>query len=109
MSIVKSVGYLTLFHDLLLLFQPRDPRGAAGQEPGGSDPPRHNRGEQVQAPHCTENLKQIFPETKLRGLVPNFYIDVSVSNLYISTIGPPILLQQNTVGGPIIYKSLTNT
>jgi hypothetical protein len=44
--------------------------------------------------HCTENLKQIFPEMKLRGLVPNFDIHVSVSDLYISTIDPPILLQQ---------------
>jgi hypothetical protein len=31
---------------------------------------------------------------KLRGLVPNFHIQVSVSDLYIPTIGPPILLQQ---------------
>ncbi len=31
---------------------------------------------------------------KLRGLVPN-QIHVSVSDLYIPTIGPPILLQQN--------------
>jgi hypothetical protein len=35
------------------------------------------------------------PEMKLRGLVPNFHIHVSVSDLYIPTIGPPILLQQN--------------
>ncbi len=28
---------------------------------------------------------------KLRGLVPNFYIPVSVSDLYIHRIGPPIL------------------
>jgi hypothetical protein len=28
--------------------------------------------------HCAENSKQIFPEMKLRGLVPNFYIHVSV-------------------------------
>jgi hypothetical protein len=27
--------------------------------------------------YCTENLKQIFPEMKLRGLIPNFYIHVS--------------------------------
>jgi hypothetical protein len=42
---------------------------------------------------------------KLRGLVPNFHIHVSVSDLYIPTIGPPILQQ------PIveIYKSLTDT
>jgi hypothetical protein len=32
---------------------------------------------------------------KLRSLCPNFYIHVSVSDLYISTIGPPIFLQQN--------------
>jgi hypothetical protein len=34
-------------------------------------------------PHCTENSKQIFPETKLRGLVPYSYIHISVSDLYI--------------------------
>jgi hypothetical protein len=38
---------------------------------------------------CTANaLSQIFPEMKLRGLIPNFHIDVSVRDLYISTIGP---------------------
>ncbi len=38
---------------------------------------------------------------KLRGLVPNFHIRVSVSDLYIPTIGLTILLQQNrqTDGG----------
>jgi hypothetical protein len=36
--------------------------------------------------HCTENSKQIFPEIKLRGLVSNFYIHVSVSDT--PTIGP---------------------
>jgi hypothetical protein len=35
--------------------------------------------------HCTEKLKQIFPAMKLLGLVPNFYIFVSGSNLYIPT------------------------
>jgi hypothetical protein len=39
--------------------------------------------------HCTENSKQIFPEMELRGLVPNFCIHVSVSDLYIPRIGPP--------------------
>ncbi len=59
--------------------------------------------------HCTENLKQIFPEMKLRGLVPNFYIHVSVSDLYILTIGPQTYY--NKIGGSIvgIYKSLTYT
>ncbi len=34
--------------------------------------------------HCTKNSKHIFPEMKLRSLVPNFYIHVSVSDLYIN-------------------------
>ncbi len=33
--------------------------------------------------HFTENSKRIFPEMKLRGLSPNCYIHVSVSDLYI--------------------------
>jgi hypothetical protein len=41
------------------------------------------------------NLKQIFPEKELRGLSPNIGIHVSVSDLYILTIGLPILLQEN--------------
>jgi hypothetical protein len=36
--------------------------------------------------HCTKNLKRIFPEMKLCGLIPNFYIYVSGRDLYISTI-----------------------
>jgi hypothetical protein len=61
--------------------------------------------------HCTENLNQIVPEIKLRGLVPNSYIHVNVRNFYIPRICLPILLQQNTESGPIleIYKSLTDT
>ncbi len=42
--------------------------------------------------HCTENWKRIFPEMKLRDLVPNSYIHVSFGDLYIPTIGPPIWL-----------------
>ncbi len=34
-----------------------------------------------------ENVKQIFPEKEYRGLSPNFHIHVSVSELYISTMG----------------------
>ncbi len=46
----------------------------------------------------------------LRGLVPNSYIHISVSDFYIPKIGLPILLQEN-IGGPIvgIYKSLKDT
>jgi hypothetical protein len=45
---------------------------------------------------------------KLRGVVPNFCIHVSVSDLYIPTIGPAILLC--CICEPIvgIYKSLTD-
>ncbi len=38
--------------------------------------------------HSTENLKQLFPEIKQRGFDPNFYIHVSVNDLYIPMIGP---------------------
>jgi hypothetical protein len=34
-----------------------------------------------------ENLKQIFLENEYRGLSPNFHIHVSVSELYIPTMG----------------------
>ncbi len=41
------------------------------------------------------NSKQVFPEKEFRGLIPNFNIHKSVSYLYVSTIGLPILLQEN--------------
>ncbi len=64
--------------------------------------------------HCTalqrqntEISKQIFPEKEYLGLSPNFHIHVSVSDLYIPTIGLPILLEE--ICRPILglYKSLT--
>ena len=42
----------------------------------------------------TEISKQIFPEKEYRGLSPNFHIHVSVIDLYIPTIGLPILLEE---------------
>jgi hypothetical protein len=45
--------------------------------------------------HCKEISIYIFPEKELRSLSPNFHIHVSVRDLYIPTIGPPIFLQQN--------------
>jgi hypothetical protein len=36
--------------------------------------------------HCNKNSKHILPEMKLRGLIPNFNIHVSESDLYIPTI-----------------------
>jgi hypothetical protein len=56
-----------------------------------------------------ENLNQIFPEKEYRGLSPNFHIHVSVSELYIPTLGLPVLLEEIcrlTLG---IYKSLKDT
>jgi hypothetical protein len=40
-------------------------------------------------------LEKIFPERKLRGLSLDFYIHISVSDLYIPTIGLPNWLQEN--------------
>ncbi len=37
--------------------------------------------------HFMENFKHIFPEMKLCGLIPNFYVHVYRSDLYIPTIG----------------------
>jgi hypothetical protein len=56
-----------------------------------------------------ENLKQIFPEKEYRGLSLNFHIHVSVSKLYIPTMGLPIPLEE--ICRPILglYKSLTDT
>jgi hypothetical protein len=65
-------------------------------------------GENARQMHCSENLKQIFPEMKLRGL-PVFHIQVSVSDLYIATIGPQT--QCSKIDAPIvgICKSFTDT
>jgi hypothetical protein len=56
-----------------------------------------------------EISKQIFPEKEYRGLSPRFHIHASVSDLYIPTIGLPILLEE--ICRPILglYKSLTDT
>ncbi len=45
--------------------------------------------------HCKEDPIYLFPEMKIRGLIPNFHIHVSVNDLFIPRIGPPIFLQQN--------------
>jgi hypothetical protein len=60
--------------------------------------------------HCKEDSNYVFPEIKLRGLVPSFHIHTSLSDLYMPRIGPPILLQPNrqTDRGNIQYKSLTD-
>ncbi len=57
----------------------------------------------------TKISKQIFPVKEYRGLSPNFHIHASVSDLYIPTIGLPILLEE--ICRPILglYKSQTGT
>jgi hypothetical protein len=57
----------------------------------------------------TDISKQIFPEKEYRGLCPNIHIHVSVIDLYIPTIGLPILLEE--ICRPLLglHKSLTDT
>jgi hypothetical protein len=43
--------------------------------------------------HCTKNPFYVLLEMKLGGLIPNSYIHVSVSYLYIPRISLPIWLQ----------------
>jgi hypothetical protein len=49
--------------------------------------------------HCNENLVYVFPEKELRGLSSNFHIHVSVSDLYITMVGPHFFLLQNRQTG----------
>ncbi len=57
--------------------------------------------------HCKENPIYVLQKKKLRSLSPNFYIHVSVSDLYIPTIGMVQLFSCRRMGRPIvgIYKS----
>ncbi len=63
--------------------------------------------------HCKDTVPKIgekkFLDMKLRGLVPNSYIHVSVSDKYIPTNAPHIWCSK--IGGPIvgIYTSFTAT
>ncbi len=43
-------------------------------------------GQEGEEMHCTENPIYVFSEMKLRSLIPNSYIHVSVSDLYIIRI-----------------------
>jgi hypothetical protein len=40
--------------------------------------------------HCKQDPIYVFPKMKLRGLVPNFHIHVSVSDLYIPKIAAKV-------------------
>jgi hypothetical protein len=56
--------------------------------------PRHQAAITALQRQNTEISKQIFPEKDYRGLSPNLHIHASVSDLYIPTIGLPILLEE---------------
>jgi hypothetical protein len=66
----------------------------------------------ISSPHCTETPIYVFSEMKLRGLVPNSYIHVSVRDLYIFPGSVCLFwLQKNRQNDPgnIYCKSLTDT
>jgi hypothetical protein len=71
-----------------------------------SKPYIYSSGEAV---HCTENPTYVFPEMKLRGLVPNSYLHVSVSYFYFQDRSAHLAAAKK--GRPMlgIYKSLTDT
>ncbi len=64
----------------------------------------------LQNPHCTKNSIYVFPEIKLRGLVPSSFSHVSVSDFYIFP-GSVCLFGCRKIGRTIlgIYKFLTDT
>jgi hypothetical protein len=57
-----------------------------------------------QAIHCKDivwKMETNIPRNEtFRGLVPNSYIHISVSDLYIPKVGLPILLQPNRLTDP---------
>jgi hypothetical protein len=57
----------------------------------------------------TDISKQIFPEKEYRGPSPNFHIHTTVTELYITTMGLPVLLEKmcRLILGK--YKSLKDT
>ncbi len=57
---------------------------------------RNSRGDERYIPlHCNTNPSYVFPEKELRGQGTNFHIYVSVSDVYIPSIGLHVFLQQN--------------
>jgi len=58
--------------------------------------------------HYNQNPIYLFPEKELRRISPNFHIHVSVSDLYIPTIGLPILLQENMWIDPFLGILVSN-
>ncbi len=53
--------------------------------------------------HCPENSKQMIPEMKLRGLVPNFYIFVDVSDFYYHDRSANAIQKNSRTQGGNIY------
>ncbi len=91
---------ITNFSYCCLLCVPTGTTAAAGRERRHQKRRCRRRGwkwrqEEEDSPHCTENPFYVFPEMKLRGLVPISYIHVSVSYLYVPRIGLPIWEDMN--------------
>ncbi len=59
--------------------------------------------------HCNENLIYVFLFWELRGLSPNFYIHVAVSDLYTPKIGPHSSCSRIGRSMEGKYKSHTDT
>jgi hypothetical protein len=59
--------------------------------------------------HCKRDQIYVFPEMKLRGLVPNSYIHVSVSDSYVPTIGTHILLVDQSWEYITCHDTLSDT
>jgi hypothetical protein len=59
--------------------------------------------------HCIENQIYVFPEKEWRGLSPNFYIHVFVSDLYIYSQGSVHIFGCGKIDRPImeIYINLS--
>ncbi len=81
---------------------PRSPRESTSQ-PSLPEPPSEKPLQwKVISSHCKEISIYLFPEKELRGLNPNFYIHVSVSDLYIPRSNCLCLLQENRWGNILI-------
>jgi hypothetical protein len=82
-----------LFHNILLVLT------LVGKEEMLSEEKKRNKGMHrtvilqydSQATHYKQDPIYVFPEMKQSSTVLNFHIHVPVSDLYISTIGPPIV------------------
>jgi hypothetical protein len=84
---------------------PSPPHGKDPRSGGGGTTFLHRTPQQRQI-HCNENPIYVFLFWELRGVIPNFHIHVSMSDLYI----PSTHISCSRIGRSIVgtYKSLTD-